>query len=138
MHGHNVVSTACKVADIWQELEECNRIALQAMSAEAERISGDLETWVEEFALKRCAPRGSRVLSKEDLQEWVAKMHKAEAAHDHACVMQVAAEAGTLSLCRALDESVAELDKLHLSGSAMFHGITGANRFVASTTTSLT
>lgn len=59
MHSHKVVATARTVADVAYELEEHNRMELWAMSAEAERISGDLETRVEELALKRYSPKKS-------------------------------------------------------------------------------
>lgn len=71
-------------------------MVLHAMSADAERISGNLETRVEELALKHYALKGSRVLSKEELRALAAKIHKAEAACNPARVMQAAAEAGTM------------------------------------------
>lgn len=65
---------------------------------------------------------------KRELWGWAAEICKVEAAHDHTCVMQAAAEVGAFSLLQALDANMVELDKLHSSGGTIPHGITGANR----------
>lgn len=96
--GRTVGTTARQVVDLVQEVEGRSQTALQARSAETDWISSTLETWVEELVLKHYARKGSRVLSKEDLRGWAAKIRKAGTACDQARMMQVATEAGALSL----------------------------------------
>lgn len=58
---------------------------LHAMGDEAFQVSPNLESRVEELALKRYVPLGSRLMSEEEINEWTAWIWKAESALEHSC-----------------------------------------------------
>lgn len=116
------MATASKVADVMHELEEQNRMVLWAMSAEAEQISGNLETRVEELAQVLYSKRVSHPVRSR------ASGMGGQDSQSGGSLQQHSGNAGSpLSLLQVFDERAGELDMLRASGGAMPHGITGAN-----------
>lgn len=79
LQAYKVVATVRPAMTMVESLEGCNQLTPWNFGDLVIQMSCELDTWVEEYALKSTAPSRSRVFTKADVLEWTIQIQTANA-----------------------------------------------------------